>query len=179
MKSKDLYSLVIKIMGLIALWKTVMAIGLLFSGFGMLSFLLSGNGAAMSLMMFVTFLTILLSFILPLIISWLCLFRTNHLIQLLKLDDNGTLPELSDKKVIYHVLVIVLGVLLLISGTGDFISYDYKTDTKTEMLNSVVNITKSTNIHVNYFALLEIAAGFFLLLRADKISSRLNEKLNS
>lgn len=179
MKSKNIFSLVIKIMGLIALWKTVMALGILFSGFGMLSFILSGNGAMMSLMMFATFMTILLSFLLPLIVSWLCLFRTDQLIKLLKLDDDSTLPEYTDSKMIYHVLVIVLGVLLLMNGAGDFITYDYKTDSKTEMINNVVNVTKSTNIHANYFALIEIAAGFLLLLRAEKISSRLYEKINS
>ena len=146
MKTRELYSIVLKIIGLLSLWKFITMIStIILSGFGMFSMLFSNGGQVLFGFLIASVFAILLQTVLPLIISIYCLFRTDALLKVLKLDEDSTLELLSERKVIYHLAILSFGVFLFANGAHGFMSVDIKTETTTGMLNAMNNINNSSN----------------------------------
>lgn len=183
MKTRELYSIVLKIIGLIALWQTVnMISAIVLSGFGIFSMIFSIGIQMVGGFLIASAFAIILQTVLPLILAIYCLFRTDTLLKILKLDDDTFLELLTDRKVIYHILVLSFGVFLLANGANGFLNIDIKADTKTEMLQAVnaignpqhvVNVIESKGYKINVFALIEMFIGFYLLIKSRSISEKI------
>ncbi|HPX98520.1 MAG TPA: hypothetical protein PK938_01425 [Bacteroidaceae bacterium] len=94
----------------------------------------------------------------------------------------------------YYVLIIVLGVIFIIHGSGNFIGFGYKTDTHTQYITNqttnfnqkssdaynqkITSVTDSKNTNINYFALVEIIIGLIFLFKAVGISRVISLKLD-
>jgi len=170
MKKSTLFELAIKITGLVALWHAVIASPTLFAGFTIFASALSNfgtQGGFMAILGISMFLNVAVAGF----FAYLCLMKTGTLLRLFKFDNEEELDLKADKKVLFDVAVFLAAILLLISGLTNLVSYDYKTDYKTETVNQMTNNQISTNTtsvesqtkHVNYFSILQILAGVFLL----------------
>lgn len=189
MKTRELYSIVLKIIGLIALWHSVTMISaVIMSGFALVTALSSPWGNSIGGFFVASILTIVIHGVLSLMIAFYCLLRTEILIKALKLDDDTTLELVTDRKVIYHVLILSFGVFLLGNGANGFLVVEFNTDTKTGMLQTMnnigndpnaVSIIESKNYKMNILALIELLVGFYLLLKSRSISERLLGKVDS
>lgn len=181
MKTREIYSILLKIIGLISLWYAINAILMaMFSGFGAIAS--SFAPVPVGNLLFLTMLVFILKTIIPLFIAFYCLFHTEIVLRLFKLDDDSTPALLTSRKVIYHMLVLSFGVYLFANGANNFLSVDYTTDTKTEMsqvvnklgdISDVVSKVYSKKVNINIFGLLEMLIGVLLLFKSKSISERL------
>jgi hypothetical protein len=185
MKTRQLYSIVLKIIGIIALWHfiTILSVVIL-SGFGFVTQLFATSGHSSAAYAIIPFCAFLLQGLLPLLIAFYCLFRTNQLLHLFQLEDETMLELSTEKKVIYHVLVLLFGVLLLINGANEFLSVDY-VNSENGFLNNLnttdntgnrVSPVYSKSTHVNFLAFFELLAGVFLLVKSKSISQMIIDK---
>lgn len=183
MKTRELYSIVLKIIGLIALWQFLSMLSVIvMSGFGVFSMIFSsGNRVAGGFIMASAF-AIVLQTVVPLIIAIYCLFRTATLLKALRLDEDGRLELLTDRKVIYHVLILSFGVFLLANGANGFLNVNFNTDTKTDMLQALntvdispnsVSVMESKNFKINVLSLIEMLIGWYLLVKSRSISEKI------
>lgn len=189
MKTRELYSIVLKVIGLISLWQFVSMISaIVLSGFGVFSMIFSSGSQMIGGFLFASTFAIILQTVVPLIIAIFCLFRTDTLLKALRLNDDITLELLTERKVIYHILVLSFGVFLLANGANGFLNVDIKADTKTEMLQAmnnignspnVVSVIESKNYKINYFALIEMLIGLYLLVKSRSISGRIMGRFDS
>lgn len=189
MKTRELYSIVLKIIGLLSLWQFITMIStIILSGFGMFSMLFSNGGQVLFGFLIASVFAILLQTVLPLIISIYCLFRTDTLLRVLKLDEDSTLELLSERKVLYHLAILSFGVFLFANGAHGFMSVDIKTETTTGMLNAMnninnssngVNIMESKNYHVNIIALIESLIGLIVLIKSKTITDWALSRIDS
>lgn len=192
MKIKNLFSLAIKIMGLVALWKAIVSFGLLITGIGVL---FTVNNLAFGSFMFVIALSMILSFFMPLCIAYFFILKTDKVVSKIKIDEESKIDLNLKKGVIYHIIVLSFGIMFIIYGSSSFLSFDYKTDTKTTHIQNkkydedkkehnvdgsdTVSTTYSKNKKVNYFALIEIIMGIVLLTRASDISRKIERNFDS
>lgn len=189
MKTRELYSIVLKVIGLISLWQFISMISaIVLSGFGVFSLIFSSGSQMIGGFLIASTFAIILQTVVPLIIAIFCLFRTDTLLKVLRLNDDITLELLTERKVIYHILVLSFGVFLLANGANGFLSVDIKADTKTEMLQAVNNIGNSPNVvsviesknyKINYFALIEMLIGLYLLVKSRSISGIIMGRFDS
>jgi hypothetical protein len=194
MKTKDLLSITLKIIGIIAFWKAIQAFAIVFSGIGIFSFLFSNNQQPNSFFMITVALTMILSFLLPLIVGILFLFRTEKVLSIIKFEEHDKIVLSLNKLVIYHLIVIVFGLLAVIHGAGNFLEHNYKTDTQTEYIKSAdsahnhsadpagqekVVVTNSKTTNINYFALIEILLGIILLAKATDFAKKIEKNFDS
>jgi len=190
MKKSTLFEIVIKITGLIALWHAVMASPSLFTGFAILTSTLSNFGTQGGFMAIIG-ATMFLNVAVAGFFAYLCLMKTGTLMGLFKFDTDEELDLKTNRNVLFDVAVFLAAILMLITGLTNFISYDYKTDYKTETVNQMSNdqtstgqmATNSTSIesqtrHVNYFAIVQILAGVFLLSNGSVVANWLMRRYN-
>ena len=194
MKVNDILSVALKIIGLIAFWKAIQTFGAVISGIGIFSSVFANSGQMNFSFMIAIGLAMILNFILPLIVAILFLFRTEKVLSLIKIQENDNVDLSLNKSVIYHLLVLVFGCFIIIHGSGNFIEFNYKTDTKTEYTinnasfdnqrpdqrrqeNTIVTNSKTKNI--NYFALIELILGIVLLVKASEIARKLEKNFDS
>lgn len=194
MKTKDVLSITLKIIGLIAFWKAIQTFGAVISGIGIFSSLFANNDQMNSSFMIAIGLALILNFLLPLLVAILFLFRTEKVLSIIKNKEHDNVDLNLNKLVLYHMIIIVFGFLTIIHGAGNFIEFNYKTDTKTEYTtNNVshdnqspnitsqekVSVTNSKSKNINYFALVEIIFGIILLIKATQIAKQLERNFDS
>jgi hypothetical protein len=185
MKTKDVFSITLKIIGLIAFWKAIQTFGTMTSGIGLFSSIFSNKDHFNSSFMITIGLTMILNFLLPLIIAILFLFKTEKVLSVIKIKEQENLVLNIKKLVLYHMIIIVFGFMTIIHGTGNFIMFSYKKNTETEYITKnqleqeKVIVTNSTKKDVNYFALIEIILGIFILSNATAIAKKTEKSLKS
>lgn len=187
MKIKDVLSVTLKIIGLIAFWKAIQTFGTVISGIGIFSSLFANNNHMNSSFMIAIGLTMILNFILPLIVAMLFLFRTEKVLSIMKIKEHDNVHLNLNKLVLYHMIMIVFGCTIIMHGAGNFLEINYKTDTKTEYTTNNVStndqspkttkqekvfVTNSKSKNINYFALIEIIVGIILLAKATDIAKK-------
>ena len=188
MKKSTLFELAIKITGLIALWHAVMSSPSLFAGFSILSSTLS-NFSTQGGFMAILGISMFLNVAVAAFFAYLCLMKTGTLMRLFKFDTDEELDLKTDKTILFDVAVFLAAILMLISGLTNLVSYDYKKDYKTETVNQFTDAQTATNQvstnstvlesqtkHVNYFAIVQILAGVFLLSNGAAVSSWLTRR---
>jgi hypothetical protein len=192
MKNKNLFSLVIKIMGLVALWKAIVSFGLVITGIGIL---FTVNSHGFGSFMLVIALNMILSFLMPLFIAYFFLLKTDKVVSKIKINEESKIDLNLKKGVMYHIMVLSFGFMFILYGSSCFLSFDYKTDTKTTHVQNkkydegkkehnvdgsdTITTTNSKNKKVNYFALIEIIMGIVLLTKATDISRKVERNFDS
>lgn len=194
MKTKDLIAVTLKIIGLIAFWKAIQTFGAMISGIGIFSSTFANNDQMNASFMIAIGLAMILNFVLPLIVAIVFLFRTEKVITLLKIKEDNNINLNQNKLVLYHMIIIVFGFMITIHGAGNFIEFNYKTDTKTENTTNHVSsdnqqpnstkqekvfVTNSKSKNINYFALIEIILGIVLLTKATEIAMKVERNFDS
>jgi hypothetical protein len=195
MKTKELFSIIIKIIGLIAFWKSIQTFGAMITGIGVFSMFSANNININFSYMFAIGLAMILNFVLPFLVAIIFIFKTKKVLSIIKIEEDSIIDLDINKKVFYHVLIIVFGIIFIIHGSGNFIDFDYKTETKTQYIanntsitnqtsydttnQKIVSVTDSRNNNVNYFALIEIIIGLVFLIKAIDISRMISSKLDS
>jgi phosphate/sulfate permease len=194
MKTKDVLSITLKIIGLIAFWKAIQTFGAVISGIGIFSSLFANNDQMNSSFMIAIGLALILNFLLPLLVAILFLFRTEKVLSIIKNKEQDNVDLNLNKLVLFHMIIIVFGFLTIIHGAGNFIEFNYKTDTKTEYTTNNVShdnqspnitsqekvaVTNSKSKNINYFALVEIIFGIILLIKATQIAKQLERNFDS
>ncbi|HTO16347.1 MAG TPA: hypothetical protein VLZ83_11280 [Edaphocola sp.] len=194
MKTKDLISIALKIIGLIAFWKAIQTFGAMINGIGIFSSLFMNNDQMNSSFMIAIGLAMILNFILPLIVAILFLFRTEKVLSIIKIKVQDDIVLNLNKLILYHVIIIVFGFITIIHGAGNFVEYNYQTDTKTEYTTKNVStnnqspsntnqkkiiVTNTTSKNINYFALIEIILGIILLTKATEIAKKVERNFDS
>ncbi len=192
MKPKQIISITLKIVGIIAFWTAVKASTALVSAMGVISSYLDmshqvGGGG---LFMFFVALSLIASFALPLAVAYFFILKTDKIIPFFGLE-NESVGELNiGKTAIYRLVVIVFAFVVILSGANNFISYTYNTNINTEYVTNNTNnfnqsqefnneqrvtTTKTNSKHVNYFALAEIILGVILLVKVKKYAQKLEQ----
>jgi len=190
MKTKDLLSITLKIIGLIAFWKAIQSFGAMISGIGVFSSIFSNNNHMDSFFMITIGLAMILNFLLPLIIAILFLFKTEKVLSIIKIKEQKNIVLNLNKLVLYHMIIIVFGFMTIMHGAGNFIMFNYKTDSKTEYTTNNVSpnnqskqekvfVTNSKSKNINYFALIEIILGIILLSKATEIAKKTERTFES
>ena len=174
MKLISLLQIVLKVVGIIALWKFIGAFSSLIFCVGLFS---SSLNSFTTLMVSST----VLNSVLIGTFAYLCLFKTNKLLSLLQINAEEIIDVKAEKKVVYHILILCAGVLIVMNGLTNFLSFDYKTEEKTEITspnNSAhafenrqqLTLLESKTKHLNFFAFIEIIIGMIFLTKADVIT---------
>jgi len=183
MKSTTLFTIALKLTGLIALWQFIQSLSGLITGVGLVS-MLAGNLYGGNYFMALIGFSMLINVVIIGAFAFFCLFRTNILLKLFGMDDPEVIATEHNQITFLKSLVLAIAVLITISGISGFLSYNYNTETKTEQnINPQTNVfdTRTTTIHtetkkVNYLAIVEILAGVLLLSNITSVANRLAEK---
>lgn len=183
MKIKNLLRIVLKLLGLIALWHAIKAFPTIVTGVGIIT-----SSVSNTFMFFIAF-AMLLNFVVPLVVALLFLFKTEGLLSVLKLDEIKDAELKTDRSLLMFALVIFLGVFVLIHGTGNFINTSYNSSTNThyttnnsqsgaKKTSEKITENKSSSTTVNYFSLVEIVLGGLVLVKSSRMASFLEAKLD-
>ncbi len=194
MKIKDLVSIILRIIGLVAFWKSIQAFGSMLSGIGVLISMFLNNHHVNNSFMIIIGTAMVLNFILPLAVAIIFIFRTERVLSIIKIKEQDQIYLNLDKHLLYHIVMIVFGFMIIMHGSGNFLEFNLKTDTKTEYItknisnkNQSPNISKEEKVfvthskskNINYFALIEIVFGVVLLTKAADISKKIENNFTS
>ncbi len=190
MKSKQIISLTLKIIGVIAFWKAVQASPALLNIVGVISSYLSMSSqvGAGGLFLLTIVLSMVASIAVPLVVAYFFILKTNKILPLFGLEDKSVGELNIGEQAIYRLVIIVFAFLVILNGANNFISYTYNTNTNTEYVTNNnfnqsqglnneqrVTVTKTNSKHVNYFALAEIILGVILLVKEKKYAQKLEQ----
>ena len=198
MKTKDLISVTLKITGLIAFWKSMLALIVLIGGVGKASSLLT-NHIAFNVHTPAIALSLLLNFLLPITVAFLSIFRTEEVMSFLKIDDQSVIDLHIGKRVFYRLIIIVFGIIIILNGAGNFIVYNYKTDSvsdyvayepttniepaqpsTTETLNKQkTTVTTTKNLSFNFISLILMLIGVIMVVKVIPIANYLESKIET
>lgn len=182
MNTTTLYTIALKLTGLVALWQFVQALSGVFTGFGLLALFTSG-GLHNSFMVLIGANMVLNIGVLG-AFAFFALLKTEMLLSLFNMSEPETILLDGNRGTFFKALVLSIGVLVTIHGIGAFLSYNYNTETKTEQnFNQQTNgfenrtfITQTETKNINYLAIVEILAGVLLLSNITPIGNRLEIK---
>jgi hypothetical protein len=122
------------------------------------------------------------------------IFRTDKVLTILKVKEQSNIDLNLNKLVLYHMIIIVFGFMIIIHGAGNFLDFNYKTDTKTEYVTNNVstdnlapNNTKQEKVivtdykskNINFFALIEVILGIIFLIKATEIAKKIERNFDS
>lgn len=187
MNIKTLFEIALKIVGLLALWNFLQSVGGIGIAIGIFKMFASGGGLQNEFMGFIAF-NMLVTVIIPGVIAFFCLFRTQRLSSMLRLDANATDKVNLDPRILYNIFVLVTAVFIFMHGCANCMIYSYNRDTNTEtnysynqdptsknnISNKIVNDTSSVNQkeikNVNYFAFAEIIIAVIAFLKSAEIA---------
>jgi hypothetical protein len=181
MTRKTLFEIALKIVGLLALWNFLLSLGGIITVFSIFTMFLSNGGLQNSFMGFIA-LNMLFTILIPGIIAFCCLFKTQKIMSILKLDIGGA-DEINFKpRMVYMILILVSGVALFMHGCANSLVYGYNRETKTEssisdgaVKNGTIVSQKETK-NVNYLAFAEVIIGIMLFLKSAEITDWLLQR---
>jgi hypothetical protein len=195
MKRKTLFEIALKITGLLALWNFLQSVGGIGIAFGILNMFASGAGIQNQFMGFIAINTIA-SVIIPGLIAFFCLFRTQRISSILKLEAGAEEKVDLNPRVVYNLFVLAIAVVIFMDGCAKCMIFSYNRDTKTETnisynqdpaSNNDINdnvtrdtssVTQKETKNVNYLAFAEIIMGIIIFLKSAEISHWLYRRYN-
>jgi len=180
MKSTTLFTIALKLTGIVALWQFIQSLGGIVTGVGLLSLFATGGGIHNSFMMLIGF-NMVLNIVVVGGFAFYSLLRTEKLLILFGMKESETISGNCDKGTFYKAMVLAIGVLITIHGLGGFLTYNFNSETKTEQnFNSQTNsfdnktfTTQTETKNINYLAVVEILAGVILLSNIKPVANRL------
>ena len=142
MKKKDIYEIVIKIIGIVAAWKfieSIVACSIIYISFHSLTanikFDILGTISASNISIyFVVFYGV---------IAFLLLFLTEKILGLLRLSSPDEVTFQLEKKTIYHIVVLIVGFFMFIYSGNEIINSTYA---KTEGISNPQSTQQSAAI---------------------------------
>ena len=183
MNRKTLFEIALKIIGLLALWNFLQSVGGIVIAFGIFKMFTSGAGLQNQFMGFIA-INLIATMIIPGVIAFFCLFRTQRLSSILKLNAGAEDKVNLDPRIVYNLFVLAISVVIFMHGCANYMIFSYNRDTKTEtnFNNNVVNdtssITQKETKNVNYLAFAEIIMGIMIFLKSAEISHWLYRRYN-
>jgi hypothetical protein len=195
MNRKTLFEIAIKIIGLLALWNFLQSVGGIGIAFGILKMFASGAGLQNQFMSFIAINTIA-TVIIPGVIAFFCLFRTQRLNSILKLDAGAEEKVTLDPRIVYNLLVLGIAAVIFMHGCANCLIFSYNRDTKTEtnisynqdptssskvndnVVRDTSSVTQKETKNVNYLAFAEIIMGIMIFLKSAEISHWLYRRYN-
>jgi hypothetical protein len=187
MNRKTLFEIALKIIGLLALWNFLQSVGGIGIAFGIINMFASGEGLQNQFMGFIAINTVA-TVVIPGIIAFFCLFRTQRLSAILKLDAGAEDKVDLDPKIVYNLFVIGIAVVIFMHGCANCMIFSYNRDTKTEtnvsynqdptrnnnindnVVKNTSTVTKKETKNLNYLAFAEIIIGIMIFLKSAEIS---------
>jgi hypothetical protein len=175
MNRKTLFEIALKIVGLLALWNFLQSLGGIAGVFGILKMFASGGGLQNEFMGFIA-INMLGTMVIPGIIAFYCLYRTERVIYMFKLDVSGSERLSLNPRVVYHMFILASALVIFMHGCANFMVVSYNRDIRTEsnMNNGVVNnasfVNEKETSTVNYLAFAEIAIGILVLVKSAEIT---------
>lgn len=105
MKTKELFSITLKIIGLIAFWKSVQTFGTMITGIGTYSMIHASDAPADKSYMFAIVLTSILNFVLPLLVAIIFIFNTEKVLSIIKIDRLGNEIDLGVNRRVFLLCI--------------------------------------------------------------------------
>ena len=183
MNRKTLFEIALKIIGLLALWNFLQSVGGIGIAFGILKMFTSGAGLQNQFMGFIA-INMIATMIIPGVIAFFCLFRTQRLSSILKLNAGAEDKVNLDPRIVYNLFVLAISVVIFMHGCANCMIFSYNRDTKTEtnfsdnVVKDTSSITQKETKNVNYLAFAEIIMGIMIFLRSAEISHWLYRRYN-
>ena len=195
MNRKTLFEIALKIIGLLALWNFLQSVGGIGIAFGIINMFASGEGLQNQFMGFIAINTIA-TVVIPGVIAFFCLFRTQRLSSILKLDAGAEDKVDLDPKIVYNLFIIGIAVVIFMHGCANCMTFSYNRDTKTEtnvsynqdptrnnnindnVVKNTSTVTKKETKNLNYLAFAEIIIGVMVFLKSAEISHWLYWRYN-
>lgn len=183
MKTTTLFTIALKLTGIVALWQFVQSLSGIVTGVGLFS-LFAGNGGMHNSFMALIGFNMILNILVVGTFAFYSLCRTERLLILFKMAEPDIVVVAADKGTFFKALVLTLGVLITIHGIGGFLIYNFNNETRTEQnfnpqTNNFDNKTSSIQTetkNINYLAVVEILAGVLLLSNIKPFANRLVRK---
>jgi hypothetical protein len=194
MKNTDLISIAVKFLGLVAIWRAVLGISAVITGIALLTSSISVSSQMNTSYVQIVAFSMILNFVLPSVLAFFSLFRTEKVLSLLNIKDESVINLSVNKLVIYHVLILVFGMMMLLHGSDNFLEVQYhiatnKTYTTTTVLTGSQSpdnspreetlVTDTKDFMVNYLALAEIIVGIVILVHAVGIARIVERNFDS
>ena len=183
MNRKTLFEIALKIIGLLALWNFLQSVGGIVIAFGIFKMFTSGAGLQNQFMGFIA-INMIATMIIPGVIAFFCLFRTQRLSSILKLNAGAEDKVNLDPRIVYNLFVLAISVVIFMHGCANCMIFSYNRDTKTEtnfsdnVVKDTSSITQKETKNVNYLAFAEIIMGIMIFLKSAEISHWLCRRYN-
>jgi hypothetical protein len=195
MNRKTLFEISLKVIGLLALWNFLQTVGGVGIAFGILKMFANGGGLQNQFMGFIAINTII-TVIIPGVIAFFCLFRTQRLSSMLKLDAGAEDKVDLNPRIVYNLFVLGISVVIFMHGCANCMIFSYNRDTKTEtnfsynqdptrknnidnnLVRDTSSVTQKETKNVNYLAFAEIIMGIMIFLKSAEISHWLYRRYN-
>lgn len=195
MNRKTLFEISLKIIGLLALWNFLQSVGGVGIAFGILKMFANGAGLQNQFMGFIAINTIA-TVMIPGVIAFFCLFRTQRLSSILRLNAGAEDKVDLDPRIVYNLFVLAISVVIFMHGCANCMIFSYNRDTKTEtnfsynqdpastnnidnnLVRDTSSVTQKETKNVNYLAFAEIVLGIMIFLKSAEISHWLYRRYN-
>jgi len=197
MKKKDIYEVTIKFFGIVAIYKLIETLIACITNF-IVFIVISSNTKFDFAGVFQTNYSI--SYIFPIMLyglfGFLFLFRTDKILRLLKLIDSSEFNLQIEKKTLYHIAVLMIGIFMFTYSCDKLASFTYseKSPAKTEQTTftqspstgekagttgvrtTEMSPTTTTSTTVNYTNILVFILSILIIINSEKFSTILIPK---
>lgn len=206
MKTRELIALILKIVGGVLIFKSVLSGGFLLGGFGLVQGFFHQELPYNFFSFGLSIIAMIFRVVLPLGIGLFLLLRTETILRLIKVEEfettsTATATETGEqsgkvqsdssdtKPKPYRLIVLVFGLIVFLHGASNVYTYKIHTDTRIEQPDyrfdpqgqtfSDINKTvhRSTTSDFNVIALLEMLVGLYLLVQSSKVSQRVQKHI--
>ena len=197
MKKKDIYEVTIKILGIIAIYKLIETLIACITNF-IIFIAISTNTKFDLAGIFQTnyYIVYIISIMLYGLFGFLFLFRTDKILRLLKLTDSSEFTLQIEKKTIYHIAVLMIGIFMFAYSCDKLASFTYseKSPANTEQTTFTQNPstgekigstgvrttemgpTTTRNTTVNYTNIFLFILSIIIIIKSEKFSNILIPK---
>ena len=197
MKKKDIYEVAIKFFGIVAFYKLIETLIAWITNF-IVFIVISSNTKFDFAGIFQTTNSILyiISIMLYGLFGFLFLFRTDKILRLLKLDDSSEFNLQIEKKTIYHIAVLMIGIFMFTYSCDKLASFTYSEKSPAKTVQTTVtqnpstaekagttgvcttemSPTTTTSKTVNYTNILVFILSILIIIKSEKIATILIPK---
>ena len=197
MKRKDIYEVTIKILGIIAIYKLIETLIACITNFIIFIAISTNTKFDLAGIFQTNYYTVyIISIMLYGLFGFLFLFRTDKILRLLKLTDSSEFTLQIEKKTIYHIAVLMIGIFMFAYSCDKLASFTYseKSPANTEQTTFTQNPstgekigstgvrttemgpTTTRNTTVNYTNIFVFILSILIIIKSEKFSNILIPK---
>jgi hypothetical protein len=184
MKKREIYTLAIHILGLVALWKFITSLSSVLILPTLFAFV-KRLPMQSSFYMILSSLAAVLFVILIGVFAYLCLFKADVVCRILGVSEEETASMNVDKPTVYHIFVLVAGLLMIMNGSADVASYEYKGSASRSVESRRIRSHRfepSNRVSINqvskagFLSILQVLLGLIVIWKAAVIANYLIEQ---